>query len=69
MLGFIGAAPVWVFFQPWLAKRPSPDQSVAGRVSAIAVSAAHICSLAFILVYSIACVMGGAHNPFLYFRF
>lgn len=69
MLGFIGAAPLWAFFQPWVAMRSSTNQSVAGRVSGIALSAAHICSLAFILVYSIACVMGGAHNPFLYFRF
>ena len=63
-IGLVGMGPIQAFFQhretttappPWWQSRPC---RVAG-----------LCSLMFILVYSVASLMGGAHNPFLYFRF
>jgi alginate O-acetyltransferase complex protein AlgI len=64
VLGLLGMGPIQTFVQhrettmtaaPWWHGRP---YRVAGH-----------CSLVFILVYSVASLMGGAHNPFLYFRF
>ena len=64
VLGILGMGPIQAFFEhraaittnpPWWQSRPC---RIAG-----------LCSLVFVLVYSVASLMGGAHNPFLYFRF
>ena len=61
----IGSAPVFALLQRWRAGRPIVP---APAIRWLAVTA-QVGSLGFVLVYSIAAVLGGAHNPFLYFRF
>ena len=61
----IGSAPVFMLLQRWRAGRPIVPAPAMRRLAATA----RVGSLGFVLVYSIAAVLGGAHNPFLYFRF
>ena len=61
----IGSAPVFMLLQRWRAGRPIVPAPAMRWLAATA----QVGSLGFVLVYSIAAVLGGAHNPFLYFRF
>ena len=61
----IGSAPVFALLQRWRAGRPIVPAPAMRWLAATA----QVGSLGFVLVYSIAAVLGGAHNPFLYFRF
>jgi alginate O-acetyltransferase complex protein AlgI len=61
----IGSAPVFALLQRWRAGRPIVSAPAVRWLAATA----QVGSLGFVLVYSIAAVLGGAHNPFLYFRF
>ncbi len=61
----IGSAPLFALLQRWRAGRPIVSAPAVRRLAATA----QVGSLGFVLVYSIAAVLGGAHNPFLYFRF
>ena len=60
----IGSAPVFMLLQRWRAGRPIVPAPAMRWLAATA----QVGSLGFVLVYSIAAVLGGAHNPFLYFR-
>ncbi len=68
LVGIIGSAPIlyWCRDQAsrWVVSG-QPGFSVAG----VAVSIAEVGLLGFILLYSIANIIGGGYNPFLYFRF
>ena len=61
----IGSAPLFALLRRWRAGRPIVPAPAMRRLAATA----RVGSLGFVLVYSIAAVLGGAHNPFLYFRF
>ena len=61
----IGSTPVFMLLQRWRAGRPIVPAPAMRWLAATA----QVGSLGFVLVYSIAAVLGGAHNPFLYFRF
>ena len=61
----IGSAPLFALLQRWRAGRPIVPAPAMRWLAATA----QVGSLGFVLVYSIAAVLGGAHNPFLYFRF
>ncbi len=69
ILAAIGSAPVFASLRRWWAAQQSPASQPTGPMRYWTAAAAQIGSLGFVLVYSIACIMGGAHNPFLYFRF
>ena len=62
----IGSAPVFALLQRWWTGRTVTAGSATERW---VLTTAQVGSLGFVLVYSIAAVIGGAHNPFLYFRF
>jgi alginate O-acetyltransferase complex protein AlgI len=68
-LAVIGSAPVFAGIRRWWTARQSAVSQPACSARYWTVAAAQIGSLGFVLVYSIACIMGGAHNPFLCFRF
>ena len=61
----IGSTPVFMLLQRWRTGRPIVPAPAMRWLAATA----QVGSLGFVLVYSIAAVLGGAHNPFLYFRF
>ena len=69
VLAVIGSAPILTLLQQWWTRQFSQEMLPGGTVRQLTAATVQISSLVFVLLYSIACIMGGAHNPFLYFRF
>ncbi|NLZ16295.1 MAG: MBOAT family protein [Desulfobulbaceae bacterium] len=63
------AIPLSSYTAPLLIRLPQLQQLATNGIVKPAISLGWLCFLAFILLYSVASLQGGAHNPFLYFRF
>jgi len=68
IIALICSAPVYNFFAKKLQEWDCCEYPGSSLVSYV-VSTCNICFLSFIFLYSIASLMGGSYNPFLYFRF
>lgn len=69
VLAIIGSAPLAGYFDRLRALLNLGQQNVAGWIGARTLASVSFLFLGFVLLYSIASILGGAHNPFLYFRF
>jgi len=68
VVGIIFSAPIYRWFANLIVARQETTRGSSLLSRSIA-SAADLCFLGFVFIYSIASLMGGAYNPFLYFRF
>lgn len=68
IVAVICSAPVYSVFEKLFATWSISRASTA-PLAHFVLSVSHICLLGFVFLYSIASLMGGAYNPFLYFRF
>lgn len=68
IIAVIGSAPVFTvignWFESWEVRK-----SAVGLFGSYTMSICNVCFLGFIFLYSIASLLGGSYNPFLYFRF
>jgi alginate O-acetyltransferase complex protein AlgI len=69
IIAIIGSAPVFPRLEKWVDAWVPAAPSGSGRAACTVVSGAGICFFTFVFLYSVASIMGGAYNPFLYFRF
>ena len=69
ILAVIGSAPLALYVARLDTWQPQLQTFLTGYKIERLLSAFSFCFLAFVLLYSIASLQGGAHNPFLYFRF
>ena len=69
ILAVIGTAPLALYVARLDTWQPRLQTFLTGYKIERLLSAFSFCFLAFVLLYSIASLQGGAHNPFLYFRF
>jgi len=69
VIAVVGSAPVFQQLEKWTEEwsptRPSVSRTLVGGV----ISVTSVCFFGFVFLYAIASIMGGAYNPFLYFRF
>ena len=68
-LAVIGSAPLGRILKRTGDLLPVPSLPAGNSAAVVVAACGHIGFLGFILVYSVAALMGGEHNPFLYFRF
>lgn len=68
IIAVLCSAPIYKKFEEFLFfwdARQSPQATLLNSL----ISICNICFVSFVFLYSIASLMGGAYNPFLYFRF
>ncbi len=68
IIAVLCSAPIYKKFEKFLLSWDARHSPQAALLNSF-VSIGNICFVGFVLLYSIASLMGGAYNPFLYFRF
>ena len=68
IIAVLCSAPIYKKFEEFLVFWDSRQSRQATLLNSV-ISICNICFVSFVFLYSIASLMGGAYNPFLYFRF